>query len=362
MSIRANAQHGIVCALNTPPENYFGWPSAARLEDGAIVAGCSGLRRAHICPYGKSVLFFSRDGGKTFGAPVVAHDDLIDNRDLGIVPLGGQRFAITWFSLDMRKWHPEKSLPESDAREAAAYMAGWRDEAVQRLVGSWIKITQDGGQSWGSPIRVPVSAPHGFIRLKSGSFGYLGKGFHEGLDAPTGPVQYAQSDDGGLSWRVLGQVPLSPVEAKAYHEPHVIELASGRLMGAIRYHIQRKDGYGLDTCLSFSEDGGKSWSTPERLHISGSPPHLLRHSSGAIVLSYGYREKGYGQRAIISRDEGRTWSDEIILRDDGESADLGYPCTLETDDGSLLTVYYQALPGRKNTSILSSHWRLEGLA
>lgn len=108
MSIRANAQHGIVCALNTPPENYFGWPSAARLEDGAIVAGCSGLRRAHICPYGKSVLFFSRDGGKTFGAPVVAHDDLIDNRDLGIVPLGGQRFAITWFSLDMRKWHPEK--------------------------------------------------------------------------------------------------------------------------------------------------------------------------------------------------------------------------------------------------------------
>lgn len=361
MSIRPTAQHGLVCALDTPPENYFGWPSVARLEDGTIVAGCSGLRRAHICPYGKSVLFFSRDGGKTFGEPVVAHDDLIDNRDLGVIALGGQRLAITWFSLDMRKWHPEKNLPAADAQEAAAYMALWQDNTVQALVGSWAKITEDGGKSWSRPIRVPVSAPHGFIRLKDGGLGYLGKGFREDLSAPTGPLEYARSEDGGFTWQILGEIPVPAQEVDAYHEPHVIELADGRLMGAIRYHIQRKDGYGLDTCLSFSEDGGKSWSAPERLHISGSPPHLLRHSSGAIVLSYGYREKGYGQRARISRDEGKSWSEEIILRDDGESADLGYPCTIELEDGSLFTVYYQALPGRKNTSILSTRWVLPNL-
>ena len=94
------------------------------------------------------------------------------------------------------------------------------------------------------------------------------------------------------------------------------------------------------------------------MNIDGTPPHLLRHSSGAIVLSYGYRNPGYGQRARVSYDEERTWSEDIVIRDDGESGDLGYPCSIELRDGSIFTVYYQALPGRKNTSILWSRWML----
>lgn len=359
MSIYADAEHGVVCSVDGRPENYFGWPSVAMLDDGTIVAGSSGLRRAHVCPWGKSVLCYSQDGGRTYGSCQVAHDDLIDNRDLGVIALGGQAFAITWFSLDVRTWDLGKRLPADDAADAQAFMDTWEDDTVKALMGSWLKITKDGGKTWTRPIRTPVSAPHGFIRLQNGDLGYLGKGYREDLNGPGGPVQYAVSRDGGFTWCIRGEVGVPEGEHREmYHEPHVIALKDGTLMGAIRYHIPQEAGGGLDTCLSFSKDGGATWTLPARMNIAGSPPHLLRHSSGAIVLSYGYRLPGFGQRARVSYDEGKTWSEDIVIRDDGESGDLGYPCTIELADGDLYTVYYQALPGQKNTSILWSRWKL----
>ena len=76
-----------------------------------------------------------------------------------------------------------------------------------------------------------------------------------------------------------------------------------------------------------------------------------------IVCVYGYRHEPFGQRALLSRD-GVTWSDELILRDDGLDGDLGYPASVELPDGELLTVYYQRLPGDAKTSVLSTRWHL----
>ena len=112
---------------------------------------------------------------------------------------------------------------------------------------------------------------------------------------------------------------------------------------------------------TFSRDGGRTWSDPEPLDaedVSGSPPHLFRHSSGAIILTYGRRTEPFGQRALISRDNGETWEDEYILRDDGPDHDLGYPSTVELPDGSLLTVYYQKVTGDRACSLLWTRWQL----
>jgi hypothetical protein len=38
---------------------------------------------------------------------------------------------------------------------------------------------------------------------------------------------------------------------------------------------------------------------------------------------------------------------------------LGYPCSVELSDGSIMTVYYQKWPGEWRTSVLYSKWRLE---
>jgi hypothetical protein len=49
----------------------------------------------------------------------------------------------------------------------------------------------------------------------------------------------------------------------------------------------------------------------------------------------------------------------MILRDDGPDGDLGYPCSTELGDGSILTVYYQKPARREDKcALLCSRWRL----
>jgi len=356
MSIYANATHGIVCAVEEGQEKYFGWPSVAKLEDGTIVAGASGLRAAHVCPWGKSVVCYSKDNGKTYGEPQIVHNDLIDNRDLGIIALGEQKFAVTWFSTDTRHYLGNAITPGSMGDEgyatAKAYMETWKDDTVASLVGSWCVITEDGGKTWTRPIRMPVNTPHGFIVLKDGTLGYLGKRFREDSQFPDGDVEFWVSTDGGYAWTYRGTVQGPEVMIPEHGEPHVAELADGGLMGVIRWTG--------DIRITFSRDGGRNWTVPERMHVNGVPPHLLRHSSGAIIMTYGYRHPGYGQRAVVSYDEGQTWSEEIIIREDGPNGDLGYPCSIELDDGSIYTVYYQYLDGHHHASLLWSRWELPG--
>jgi hypothetical protein len=96
----------------------------------------------------------------------------------------------------------------------------------------------------------------------------------------------------------------------------------------------------------------------ESIGAAGSPPHLLKHSSGAIVMVYGYRAQPFGERAKVSRDGGKTWSDEIILRDDAPSGDLGYPASVELPNGDILTIYYQQANAGEKTSLLWTRWSL----
>lgn len=347
-------KHGVVCTRPGSEYGYFGWPSAAILGDGRVVVGCSGLRRHHVDPFGKTVLCVGtpKDG---FGECIVGHDSPLDDRDAGVVALGGNSLLVTWFTLDTRIFRDDLmkySPAEFEVMDAA--MRAFPEDA-KKYVGSWTMRSDDGGATFTSPARCPVSSPHGPVVMRDGRLIYLGKLFPEGMDRPFGIVSCAESRD-GLHWDVLGEVPLpGNVTNGQFHEPHVIELNDGALLCLIRYHYPNG---GLGIYKSVSRDGGHTWSTPEDMDIHGSPPHLLRHSSGAIVLTYGWRHTPYGQRARISRDDGATWSDEIILRDDGPDGDLGYPCSVELPGGDILTVYYQKRPGESLCSILWTQWRI----
>lgn len=347
-------KHGVVYTRPGSEYGYFGWPSAAILGDGRVVVGCSGLRRRHVDPFGKTVLCVGtpKDG---FGEYIVGHDSPLDDRDAGVVALGGNSLLVTWFTLDTRIFRDDLmkySPAEFEVMDAA--MRAFPEDA-KKYVGSWTMRSDDGGATFTSPARCPVSSPHGPVVMRDGRLIYLGKLFPEGMDRPFGIVSCAESRD-GLHWDVLGEVPLPEnVTNGQFHEPHVIELNDGALLCLIRYHYPNGD---LGIYKSVSRDGGRTWSTPEDMDIHGSPPHLLRHSSGAIVLTYGWRHAPYGQRARISRDDGATWSDEIILRSDGPDGDLGYPCSVELPGGDILTVYYQKRPGESLCSILWTQWRI----
>jgi hypothetical protein len=49
----------------------------------------------------------------------------------------------------------------------------------------------------------------------------------------------------------------------------------------------------------------------------------------------------------------------VIISGDGPGMDLGYPSTVEFDDGSLLTVWYETMKGSSHAVLRQAHWRLE---
>ncbi len=377
------ATRGVVCRLPGERFGYFGWPSVARCavglraetaEDGltaqptagdTLFVVSSGLRAAHVCPYGKTVLNVSTDGGRTWSEPRVIQNSPIDDRDAGIVDLGEGRLVVSWFRSDTRRYADAEWLPAAERAAWAEVFAGWTDAMVEAHLGSWVMLSEDCGASWGAPRRVPVSAPHGPIRLRDGALLYLGKRYGTWEEMGSGQITAARSEDGGVTWQVLGDVPVHPGTDHAnYHEPHAVELPSGRLIGMIR--IQPHSGKALTVAgipdfsmmQTSSDDGGRTWTTAQPLGFHGSPPHLLRHSSGTLVLTYGYRLAPFGQRVALSHDDGATWEHDWVLRDDGPDGDLGYPSTVEMDDGSLFTVYYQKAAADEKCSLLWSRWGL----
>ena len=370
MEKRVQAEHGVVCRMSGERFGYFGWPTVARLDDGALLVVSSGLRSNHVCPWGKTVLNVSRDNGRAWSAPHVINNSPLDDRDAGIVSLGGPNVLVTWFTSDGRVFLRDEAIRKWLGDEE---VDSWRDplsrvtdEIAAAEMGSWAMVSADAGETWGAPIRVPVSAPHGPIRLNSGDLLYVGKRYGSWRDMSEGDIQACRGTEGGHSWSTVGTVPVLPrTVGDNYHEPHVVELPSGNLIGAIR--VENGGGVDLDRdfgivdfsiVMTESADGGLNWSVPEPLGFHGSPPHLLRHSSGVLLLTYGYRRAPYGQRVALSHDDGATWDHDWIIRDDGPDGDLGYPSTVELADGSLFTVCYQKVPGDRKCSLLWSRWRL----
>lgn len=370
MSNRLAATHGVVCRVMDRTFNYFGWPTVARLEDGTLIVASSGLRSSHVCPWGKTVLNVSHDDGQTWSAPRVIHDSPLDDRDAGIISLGGDRLLVSWFTSDNRTM---LTNPYILAHFGEAEVNSWRptldaltDADVRDHMGAWVMLSDDRGATWGDPIRVLVTAPHGPNRLANGDLLYLGKPFGSMADLQDATITALRSRDGGQTWQELGRVPLMPgTVAGSYHEAHVVELPDGNLVGAIRLENCEGDhgnvteaGYiHFSTLLTESTDGGLTWSMPRSLGY-GSPPHLLRHSSGVLVLTYGNRSDKPGQRVGLSHDGGATWTWDHIILDDGPDTDLGYPSTVELADGSLFTVYYQKTAAGEPCSLLWSRWRL----
>ena len=322
-----------------------------------MVASASGMRGDHVDPYGRSTLCLSYDDGQTWTHPRVINDTPLDDRDTGLISLGGRKLLLTWYSSTMfRNWSdpaPPMLRPEND----------------ERFLGPWMRMSDDGGLTWAEPTRTDVYTTHGPIRLRSGEILYLGKRFDmTTMECNGGPesITAIHSTDGGHTWSPLGSVP--PAEGTmpdgGYGEPHAVELPDGTLLAIIRYQGPDPVGHELESpgftmMQTMSTDGGRTWAQAQILNFHGSPPHLLLHSSGAVVCVYGHRREPFGERAMISRDGGRSWTYNYVLRDDGPDWDLGYPSSVEMPDASILTLYYQKAGGvDEKCSLLWTRWKL----
>ncbi|OVE78632.1 hypothetical protein BVY01_04885, partial [bacterium I07] len=151
----------------------------------------------------------------------------------------------------------------------------------------------------------------------------------------------ARTTDGGKSWNFVSRIGPQPDKGYAIM-PTTVRLSDRHYLSMIRRKgfKDEKAHYWIEAFESL--DNCQSWQFLNKptTTLSGNPGHMIELEDGRLVLTYGYRRPPYGIRAIVSDDQGKSWGDEIILRDDGGNWDLGYPRTVQRSDGKLVTVYY----------------------
>jgi len=352
------------------PGKFGAWPSIARTAEGELLVAFSGDRKHHIDPFGKTLLVRSRDKGRSWSLPQTINNSPLDDRDPGILVLSDGSWLVSLFTSQLyATWKDSiEYYGEEEVNSWQPYIDRLTPELRQDYLGYFTLISIARGESWSGLRRAPVTAPHGPILGPDRELLFLGN------HRSTGQVSivcYASSDRGD-SWQERGVISDAHALKGIYLcEPHLVLLADGRLLGQMRANAADVEKRQL--MQSFSDDGGRTWSPVATTGIWGLPPHLLRHSSGVLLSSYGHRREPFGQRVALSYDGGVSWPQILSLgtivfqqctesEDVGEiyyqSPDLGYPATVELDDGSLYTVWYQSRPDGSDAMICGGRWEL----
>ena len=147
----------------------------------------------------------------------------------------------------------------------------------------------------------------------------------------------AITGNGGLNWELLSMIGPEPEGFGIM--PSAVQLSETDFITAIR----RRENMHRWIDVWSSGDVGKSWTllTPPVENLGeGNPPSLIKLKDGQLCLTYAVRAKPYRIAAKLSHDGGRTWSDEIVLRNDGSGRDIGYVRSIQRPDGNVVTIYY----------------------
>ena len=219
------------------------------------------------------------------------------------------------------------------------------------------------GQTWHSPVKLDP-APFNcvgtdrtrFVRLPGGVIGIALATWNQSRPGKMLPKSkwgfeaflYTSSSD-GRNWKRLGSLGRHTCEVD------LLPLPTGRILAAVRYQRKKlpRDPAELaspydmsknigarsvykQTALVHSDDGGRTWSKP-RLTTGWlqQTACLARLSDGTVVLPFGHKDEGFGQRFLMSFDEGRTWSRTVYqLRKGGL-----YANSVVLNDDTIITVH-----------------------
>lgn len=338
----------------SPQANYYhGWPTLTRTENGGLIVVWSGRREGHVCPFGTVEMMQSRDNGATWTFPRTIHDGPIDDRDAGILETAkGSLIVTTFTSLAYAPMVAEGGSKANDPAWLALHARITDEETREGELGTWCFRSTDGGLSFSGRIETIVNSPHGPCQLSDGRLLYVGKELWTGAKR----IGAAESTDDGETWQWLAEIPAREGDkATDYHELHAIQAASGKIVAQIRNHNAANKG---ETLQTESTDGGKSWSVPRSIGVWGLPSHLLRLRDDRLLMTYGYRRKPFGNQARVSADEGATWSEPFALSEDGIGGDLGYPSTVELEDGSFVSVWYEKMAESPMAQLRQAHWKI----
>ena len=268
--------------------------------------------------------------GLKFQDPEVVCDTDWDDRDPSVVELSNGTILINFFRLNLETGQIRLSVISSS----------------------------DAGHSWGSmrTIAFPrfsegLACSDAIVELPTGDLVMAVYGKAD--DGQSGSYMI-QSSDGGVTWPIIR--PLAVSSAPIFEEPSLALLPDGRLLAFLRSDNKGR-GYVYHT-ISF--DFGLTWSSPRKLTVWGYPQDILVMHDERLLVTYGYRQLPAGIRmCVLGPGSSLSIEEEAILRADGDDGgELGYPSSVELDNGEVLTVYYFTDSNGGQPSIVATRYRL----
>lgn len=372
------ATQTIVCKKSGETLGYFAWPTVTKLDGDRLIAVSSGFRKAHIDTESKVAVWYSEDGGKTWSEPQVLVDTLLDDRDSGVVYWNG-KIIVSWFCASKQYYL------NNNASKYSQWAAGIDDDYDTKYMGGNYIVSEDGGKTWSKIYTMPegMFTPHGLIVNPQGgltSVGYMrynkvNKTWGTGIGVRT---TTGEMDENGFIWSeaivIATDTEQNDKTGMDFQEPYGIYNDDGVLIVVMR------SDKGLYQCEL--KPGEKKFSAWHKIaFVQETPAHMIEHSSGVMIMTYGYRglyvdpvtgntisyternkDKTLGIRARLSYDGGLTWTREVILTHGlypaSNTSDWGYTSTVELSDGKLLTLYYQRTGSETMASIYQVVWEL----
>lgn len=240
---------------------------------------------------------------------------------------------------------------------------------VMKCGGSGFFISYDRGKAWQGPYQIPD-----FGKKLTSRTDYLVQGpkeclfflsaFEPKVEAGIQDRAFcARTRDGAKSFEFLSWMTNEPISVRSVM-PSTVRGSKDQLISAMRrrHDIHEEDRIHAQCWIDVyqSQDAGYSWQFLSKMvdigDWNGNPPSLTRLQNGRLSVAYGFRRIPFGIRARLSDDEGQTWGQEIILRDDGRTWDLGYPRMVQRPDGKLVTIYYHTTDQDPEQHIAATIW------
>ncbi|MBC2594068.1 exo-alpha-sialidase [Ruficoccus amylovorans] len=155
------------------------------------------------------------------------------------------------------------------------------------------------------------------------------------------------STDGGKTWSVRGACNV-PKDVRSFDEHMFVEREDGSLW------LLARTKYGMGE--SISTDRGETWPelTPSAIAHTSSRFFIHRLDSGNLLLvKHGPISEKTGRShlmAFISTDDGRTWSDGLLL---DERETISYPDGQQGPDGTITITYDFSRTGEREILLAS---------
>jgi hypothetical protein len=332
------------------PHYYATFPSIVKKADGEFLIS---FRRApnrkvvfgengnnHVDPNSYLVSMTSKDGLTWEGEPelLYAHD-FGGSQDPCLLQLRDGTMLCASYGWAFLREDGLENLPNPHFQN--------RDGSV--FLGGYLVRSIDGGKNWVGPIYPPHIEPEINLDPMGKPLPAYNRGaMYEGKsgriywvvaandqESPRRTSNYLLvSDDKGLTWEHLSTVAKD--EEVIFNEASIYETPKGDLVSFIR-----TANYDDQAVIARSTDGGKSF-TWKGMGFQGHPLQALRLPDNRVFLVYGYRHEPYGIRARILNPECTDFAtaEEIVLREDGGSGDIGYPWAVMLNDKQVLVTYY----------------------